>query len=458
MVEIATILFSCLGFFLFFIGSDALLAALILASVFQAMAFANLSGSPLIIYYFFGLLFILRNLLDILWKPSLVQWSAENKVPLIWMWVFVMISLLGALSLPQVFEGAMVYSPKLSIDEQYNNLTRLVFGSSHFNQAAQLMINAVIFSLLWLRGIQFSLAIRWIFIAFWISIFFAGWQLVANVTGAYFPEEWLYTVDAWSVGNEQMAGGFKRINGAFLEPSTLSTYLIGVFAFLLVRWVKEASWFLFLCVLVAAIGLIITTSTTAYLGLLLVILAVLFGFTGLQILEGGWINKSLFGILTATILGLIFLSISMLASGEVRDLFDLVLTQKSEGDSFQVRLDADLQSLSILLNTYGLGLGLGSNRPSSFLAFLISNIGLSGLMAFIMLLMTLSKRAIEQGKASSGFIGSHALALVWGVWATVVAKIFAQPDLTFAPLWVWLFLLAIFCSHFQNQECLLGRS
>lgn len=448
MAEPSTVLFTIFGLILFGIGSDALLAGVIVASVFQAMAFANFGGSPLIVYYFFGLLFIVRNLLDITWQPKMIRWTRGSNGPAAWLALFTALSLVGAFALPQAFDGAMVYSPKLSIDEQYNNLTRLVLGSSHFNQAMQLAVNALIFFLLWLRGVRAEVALRALFVALGVSIFFAVWQLLANASGIYFPEDWLYTVEGWSIGNHQVVGSFLRVNGTFLEPSTFSTYLVGVFAFLLILWVKRPSWVVLLGVLSVMFCMVITTSTTAYVGLLLVVLAVLLGFATVQVLKDGWIDKSLFGMLVAILLFTWLASIVVVGSNDVRDLLDLVLTQKSDGDSFRFRLEADVQSLEVLARTYGFGLGLGSNRPSSFLAFLVSNVGALGLLAFIMFTVSLSRNAMKKAKASpEPETATMVLATVWALWVTLMAKVFAQPDLTFAPLWVWLFLLAAFCTQ-----------
>lgn len=227
MVEPSTLILAVIGLTCFLLGTQVLLVGLVIASVFQAMSFIAIGEGPLIVYYFFGVLFILHNGIDLLWQAAAPTSLGDKTYPLYWLLLFVVITMLGVLVLPLVFKGMMVYSPKLSIDDQYNNLTPLAFNSSHLNQLAQLLINALIFLIVWIRKIppqRFLVALVW---SLGITVGFAVWQLFSHLTGAYFPSEWLYTVSNWSIGNEQRFGIFPRINGVFLEPSTMATYLVG---------------------------------------------------------------------------------------------------------------------------------------------------------------------------------------------------------------------------------------
>jgi len=446
MTEPHTLFLAAIGLVCFLLGSQTLLVGLVVSSVFQAMAFATIGEGPLIVYYFFGVLFIVRNGIDLLWQGAAPTSFGERILPLYWLLIFVVIATVGVLVLPLVFKGAMVYSPKLSIDDQYNNLTPLAFSSSHLNQLGQLLINALIFLIVWIRKIppqRFLEALSW---SFALTLVFAAWQIFTDLTGMYFPNDWLYTVSNWSIGNEQKFGAIARINSVFLEPSTLATYLVGFLAFLLVWWIKRPSWKLFFCLLLCLLCMVLTLSTTAYFGAVVIFAGVFLGFGVAQLLSGGWINKTLFGILCMTlVLAWLVLTITA-ASSEVRDLLSFVLTEKDSSDSFQARFEADLQSLELVWRTYGLGLGLGGNRPSSFITLLLSNLGLLGLIGFLMFLASLSSAAINRvKKIGNARLCDIAIAAVWALWATMGAKVLAQPDLSFAPLWVWTFFLASLC-------------
>ena len=446
MAEPNTLILAIIGLAFFLLGTQALLVGLVIASVFQAMSFVSIGEGPLIVYYFFGVLFIARNGIDLLWQAVAPTSLGERASPLYWLTFFVVITTLGVLTLPLVFKGMMVYSPKLSIDDQYNNLTPLAFNSSHLNQLVQLLINALIFLIVWIRKVPPQRFVAALACSFGVTVIFAAWQLFSHLSGTYFPNDLLFTVSNWSIGNEQRFGTFPRINSVFLEPSTLATYLVGFLAFLLVWWVKRPTWKLFISLFLCLVCMGLTLSATAYLGIVLVFATVFLGFGLTQLLSGGWINKTLFGILCiALLLGWVALVVTT-ASSALRDLLGLVLTEKDSGDSFRFRREADMQSLEMVWRTYGLGLGLGSNRPSGFIALLLSNVGVMGVIGFLMFLVSLSSVALHRvkkiGNAQLVVIG---VAAVWGLWSTLCAKILAQPDLSFAPLWIWTFFLASLC-------------
>jgi tetrahydromethanopterin S-methyltransferase subunit F len=77
------------------------------------------------------------------------------------------------------------------------------------------------------------------------------------------------------------------------------------------------------------------------------------------------------------------LMLVLLFSSGYREVLTNVTVSKGESGSFINRTAADLYSLQLLLRTYGLGVGLGSNRSSGLLTTLISNVGLGGVLAFL---------------------------------------------------------------------------
>ena len=72
----------------------------------------------------------------------------------------------------------------------------------------------------------------------------------------------------------------------------------------------------------------------------------------------------------------------LLFSSGYREVLTAATVSKGESGSFINRTASDLYSLQLLLQTYGIGVGLGSNRTSSFLSTLFSNVGVAGTLAY----------------------------------------------------------------------------
>ena len=451
MLELSTFIIGGIGIITFLFGLEFILVGLIISSVLQAMAFINLGNNPIIVYYFFALLFIVRGLLDLCLERDTILWAAALNTPLLYLSLFVFYSSFGALIFPNVFAGMLVYSPKLGIDDQFNNMTRLAFEASNLNQVAQLLVNVLMIGIIWLKPMTPTLFIRAILIAWGIVMFFALWQWLANMTGIYFPEAYLFTVVGWSLGTDQVIGSFARVNGPFVEPSSLATYLCGMYGFFLIWWIKNPNWRLCLCLLLTIFAILITVSSTAYLGLFMILGAVLWALGLVPLFKSGSLDKSVGMIFLALILSIFLLVMLLLGSEQVRELINVVLFQKSSGDSFVVRFDADIESLHILWRTYGLGVGLGSNRPSSFLLFLLSNVGVLGFLFFTLFIISLAHSALKNtAQSDEPTLHNLASAAVWGLCSILLAKTIAQPDLSFSSLWIWIFLLASM-ANFQSH-------
>jgi hypothetical protein len=102
---------------------------------------------------------------------------------------------------------------------------------------------------------------------------------------------------------------------------------------------------------------------------------------------------------------------------------------KGESGSFINRTTSDIYALGILVHTYGIGVGLGSNRPSSLVTFLLSNVGIAGFLAF----------AIYYLRLFSGLSQTYGW-LFWAGAALLFNMCVDVPDVTFPILWVAIFL------------------
>jgi hypothetical protein len=119
----------------------------------------------------------------------------------------------------------------------------------------------------------------------------------------------------------------------------------------------------------------------------------------------------------------------------VADYTESVVNEKVGSASFDERSDANAVSYEIFLDTYGVGVGLGASRSSSFFAGLLSTTGIVGTLLLAAVVVTLIRRSAPIVEYRP---------VVWALVTLLVLKIVAGPDLsdTSGVFWMSLGLLS----------------
>jgi hypothetical protein len=110
-----------------------------------------------------------------------------------------------------------------------------------------------------------------------------------------------------------------------------------------------------------------------------------------------------------------------------------------------VRELSNKRALEIIKETYGLGVGLGSNRASSFFASLVSNTGVLGALLFSGMLVTLLWRYFKAPKLTDMQIFVAA-----SLPTATLAMGLGIPDLNLPMYWGFIFLGFVFCPDDAN--------
>lgn len=185
--------------------------------------------------------------------------------------------------------------------------------------------------------------------------------------------------------------GFKRITGSFPEASSYATAAMGLMAFNLRLWrggvFPAVTGWLALAMLVTVL---MSTSTTAY-----VAAAAYFGlvysaaFAGIDpAMPKSRRDQKRRGIFISAIPVSIVLMMTVFALrpdllGGLQEFLDMSVTSKMESDSGSERTSWNMGGIETIVNTFGLGAGLGSVRTSSFLIGLPANVGFIGTILFV---------------------------------------------------------------------------
>ncbi|MGE0408060.1 MAG: hypothetical protein AB7P23_02220 [Amphiplicatus sp.] len=322
---------------------------------------------------------------------------------------FVVLALLSAIFLPRLFEGAVqVYSlerpdvgtyritPLSHLHPTTGNITQSVYMTANFALFAFLA-----FAIARLRGVNSAMAMlnaaTLTHLAFGFLSIFPQIAPVAMILDA------VRTAN-YSIFAHHTFGGMTRLIGSYAEAAAFGSMSLGLFAYNALRFLQTRGlWFFTASVLLFGC-IVLSFSTTAYAGLaLLVMLWCL--HSSFILLRGGLSGDQLIGfflcILTAA--GLVLLLLFDPARHFLDDVYLRLFGEKLQSASGLERSAWNLQGLKNLIDTGGLGVGLGSARTSSLITVLLSNVGVAGTLAYAAFLGTSFLRNWPKGREAKDF-------------------------------------------------------
>ena len=383
--------------FIGFRNNVDLIYLLIFSSIFQAASVLNVNSQfefGLQPYYFVSIVLTASMCVKIIINNGKLIIGSEKKNLAIILLSFGVYSAVSSFILPIVFNGINVYSPRLGIDAQAEfGGVALAWSYSNLAQAIYILLNVfnVIFVLINAEKLKFQRANYWLVFSAFVVAIVGFYQFVANYFGLYFPSHFLYSSPTYYIGDNQQIANYLRINSTFSEPSLAGLFLasITMYFFALSISEKQFSKFYFIAAMVMALSATITTSTTAYF--LLFIGFVLFSFFELiaaiirrKISKVVVLISFLVVVMAAIAFGIITYY------GVFPEFYDMTI-DKTHSLSYINRQLSNVAAFKLTLETWLLGVGLGSNRPSSFVAYLFSNLGAIGSFVFFVFLYKLVK-------------------------------------------------------------------
>jgi len=219
---------------------------------------------------------------------------------------------------------------------------------------------------------------------------------------AHFPPTLTYVRTAYALYDAyEGAGGLMRIHGTFSETSSFSGFTLPLFAFTFCLWQNRVrSTYSGILAALTMLFLMISTSTTAYVGIVLYASALTF-----VLVYRGYIKGTVprIGVLiTGAMLGIVLIGSLFVLDTKVgkalTDYLDVVIFKKLESESGVERSSWNQHCWENFIDTYGLGVGLGSARGSSLLMVLLANLGALGTLCFIAFLMSVLKGLTTTGE------------------------------------------------------------
>ena len=276
---------------------------------------------------------------------------------------------------PTLFYGTTIFTSQVENSEGLVVEAPLTYTSSNLAQVGYLgLLIVVVLSLCPLPRLDPRVLLPGLA----VGIFLSTWRLAADRAGVPFPAE---LIDRSTYLYVDLTGdGTYRLRGVFTEPSVLALYALAALALCLVlalalrgasastRWVAAG------VALLAVVNLVFSRSGTGVVaGGLLLVLAV-------PALLGAGGRSRAIGPIAIGMCGMAALALVM--HRQVLDYAGGIVGTKVGSTSYTARTQSDLEALTGIGDTFGLGVGLGSTRSSSLWPYLFASIGPVGTALF----------------------------------------------------------------------------
>ncbi|PUE47635.1 hypothetical protein [Limnohabitans sp. 2KL-51] len=236
-----------------------------------------------------------------------------------------------------------------------------------------------------------------------------------------------------------------RIGLPFSEPSYLSTYLaattVGLWA---VALLGRGWWWAWLAAVLSTLGLINTLGSTGWAATGVAMSALCLWVLGKALRPSTRRSHRLRASVLGTLLVLTGTGgVQMYSQSDIKPKVDaivnhLIVDKIKQKDG--VRELSNKRALEIVQETYGLGVGMGSNRASSFMASLVSNTGVLGALLFCSMLASLLWRYIKAPQLTD-----MQIFVATALPTATLAMSLGIPDLNLPMYWGFIFLAFIFC-------------
>jgi hypothetical protein len=388
--------------------------------------------------FFFGILIIARTLIEILLLDTRINPHVLRMLaPLL---LFAIISFTSIWVGLTFFQGrVMVISSTAGFDLdlaqpytfQRQNLTQpfylilnigIVYAFAH--QVARLPSRQILVTL-----------DRAVITAILFSSLIVIWEAASFYYGVPFLSDFFHSNAGYSqlAHGQILFGQILRLSGSFSEPSALAYHFAAFLMYAWYRYLGTGSTGAMSMVLLCFTVMVASTSTTAFA--MLGIFALIVGKDLLVKLttEATRIKLSVHHVGAAALLGIASLGVLVFIQSHwyyIDGVLTSMVLEKSHSGSFAERIGADLMALDIVMQTGGIGLGLGSHKPNNLAMTVLSNTGIAGTLVFGIFLFALLRP--RRGRSSDVDLRRFR----WMVLGLLSVHLISNPNLNPLILWV----------------------
>jgi len=438
---VSTVPFLALIFVLYFLAKRQWFPVLLFTNIFQGAALVivggGTSGLSLAPAQAVLLLLIAEKLIK---RPKDVgpRLASQRNVSAVLI-MYGAYAILTAIFCPFFFEGVLVSNPR-----NLMHASPLNWGMYNVTQSAYLLIGITIHWLCVYRSDfeEVKTALDWYVAGATCAALIAIYQLTAFSTGIPFPSDLLHSNTQYVIFEAYEMGGFTRVNSTFPEASTAAGCFTAALGVVIWRMLfVEFNGKLLVSLISLLVGLIITRSSSGYIGFTFIVIATAFLFMRKTIVTH---RVQLFRTSFAILALLVCVSVFFLPGvrSEFSALVDMVLLTKTQSASYVERTAWNQAAIAAGSQTWWIGTGWGSLRASSLLANILGTVGIPGLLLFSSFCI-LSVRFASKAPTDSSQIQKSA---ILPILICLVDCVLAGPEMTDASIW-FLFGVAAYVNY-----------
>jgi hypothetical protein len=380
-------------------------------------------------------------------RPS---WPSHLAWPIALLGAYSIVAILGSLWLPRLYSGISVHAGIQKLGSE--NLSPLAWNFGHAVQAISLLLLMAVLIAIWLlcqsqksrhrllAGLALGCSL--------VLVLGVYEQLAPRIDMPSVADFWANNPGYHQAPLAPMGLLLNRVGLPFSEPSYASVYLAAMLLGTLSVALLGRAWWLGLpAALLCAFGLINTMGSTGLAAGAAALSVLLFWVVaGALRPSASWSRRlraiflCVFLLFATVFVGTVYENSPLRADVDIA-VKRLILDKVNEADgSSKIRAYNNQRALEIVVETNGLGVGMGSQRASSFFASLLSNTGVLGFVFFMGMLVSLLWRYWRATALSDAQI-FVAAALPTATLAMGVGI----PDLNLPMYWGFIFLAFVFC-------------
>ena len=381
------------------------------------------------------------------------------RAPLVWLALLLLWAGLGAWFMPRIFHHASDVTTLRQVDGRFVIGSFLLEpGGGNAMQFMRLTLSAGAFAAiatLRLGADPHRLVVHALAVATIVHILLAGLDWVGHTLGFPWIMSPIRTLPQ-AILIDQHYPGLRRLIGGFTEPASFGLFTLGLYGFWL-RFTLAARQYRWPALCAVVLGCLAVRSTSA---------AALGGFFVITLLAamgpGGFFRSGIrrsarqrraipFGVILLALAPAVIAGVIVLfqLSPDVQAVLGTGLFDKLTSQSATERLGWNAQAIENLKDSFGLGLGIGSARASSWGLSVLANLGLPGAFLFGGFLYSVLRQT-SNGHQRRDDCTPIIDALRWGCFSILLQSMLTAP---FPNLGVPFFVMAGFCVALRQEGC-----